>query len=353
MQGAKNPGRTDVSSFRRKSVALAGTIGVFAATLIGATASPASAAETNIRVGTVAINAMGQVPWGVSSGVFKKNGVNISEIVLFPAPPPTLAALAAGKVDMAYAPSIAIINAYANSGMALKIVAPADGYKRSELAAAKKDPAQAAKLDDTGVCVDPAKGITRWSQLAGKTVAVPARKTQGEVTIAQAVVKDGGNPGSINWVTMPFGTMIDSVKSGKVDAAFTVEPFTGLCTANGLKNVGSPGIQFFDIENAIGMWVTTADFASKNPQAVLGFQKSIREIQQFGNTPKGWDLILQSANPAYTEVDLATARKANPSYFPNTVTALDLRGPADKMLALGYLTKPLDIKGLLYKQYRG
>ena len=79
----------------------------------------------------------------------------------------------------------------------------------------------------------------------------------------------------------------------------------------------------------------------------------VREIHQLGNTPKGWDLILQSANPAYTEVDLATARKANPSYFPNTVTALDLRCPADKMLALGSLTKPLDIKGLLYKQYRG
>jgi len=147
--------------------------------------------------------------------------------------------------------------------------------------------------------------------------------------------------------------MIDSVKSGKVDAAFTVEPFTGMCISSGLKNVGSPGIAFFDIENAIGMWVTTADFAAKNPAAVEGFQKSIREIHKFGNTAKGWDLILQSANPAYTEVDLATARKANPSYFPNTVTALDLRGPADKMLALGYLTKPLDIKGLLYKQYRG
>ena len=343
-----------MSNIRRKGVALAGIAGVLASSaLMVAGANPAAAAETNVKVGTVAINAMGQVPWAQASGIFKKNGINVTEIKIFPAPPPTLAALAAGAIDFAYAPSIAIINAYANAGMALKVVAPADGYKRSDLAAAKKDAAKAAKLDDTGVCVSPTGGINSWKDLSGKTVAVPARKTQGEVTIAQAVVKAGGQPGTINWVTMPFGTMIDSLKSGKVDAAFTVEPFTSSCTAAGQKNLGSPGIAFFDIENAVGMWVTTADYAAKNPQAVLGFQKSIAQVHKFGNTPAGWDKFLQAANPTYTDVDLATARKANPSYFPPTIVAADLKGPADKMLALGYLKAPLDVKGLLYKQYRG
>lgn len=342
-----------VSNIRRKGVALAGITGVLASSaLMIAGAGPAAAAETNIKVGTVAINAMGQVSWAQSAGIFKKNGVNVTEIKIFPAPPPTLNALAAGAIDFAYAPSIAIINAYANGGMALKVVAPADGYKRSDLAAAKKDIAKAAKLDDTGVCVSPTGGITSWKDLAGKTIAVPARKTQGEVTIAQAVVKDGGNPANINWVTMPFPTMIDTLKSGKIDAAFTVEPFTSSCSAAGQKNLGSPGIKFFDIENAVGMWVTTADFAAKNPQAVLGFQKSIAQVHKFGNTAAGWDKLIQSANPAYTQVDINTARAANPSYFPPTIVAADLKGPADKMLALGYLKTPLDIKGLLYKQYR-
>ncbi len=336
-----------------KVAATAATMAVIATMIAGVTATPAAAAETNIRVGTVAINAMGQIAWAQSAGIFRKNGVNVSEIKIFPAPPPTLAALAAGAVDFAYAPSIAVINAYANAGMALKVVAPADGYRRSELANAKKNPVVAAKMDDTGVCIDPAKGITSWKDLDGKTVALPARKTQGEVTIAQAMVKAGGQPGTVNWVTMGFGLMIDSLKSGTIDAAFTVEPFTSSCTSSGLKNLGSPGIQFFTVENAVGLWVTTAAYAAANPATVLGFQKSIVEVQKFGNTSAGWDKLLQSANPTYTQVDLATARKASPSYFPPTVVALDLKGPADKMLALGYLTKPLDIKGLLYPQYRG
>lgn len=342
-----------MGTFKRKAVALAGTVGVVAAALVGTAANPAAAAETNIKVGTVAINAMGQIPWAQSSGIFKKNGLNVTEIAIFPAPPPSLAALAAGAVDFVYSPTIPVINAYANGGMALKIVAPADGYRRGDLIAAKKNPALAARLDDTGLCVSPTGGINSWKDLNGKTIAVPARNAQGEVTIAQAMVANGGDPGTVNWVTLGFGAMLDALKAGRIDAAFTVEPFTSSCAAQGQKNLGSPGIQFFTIESAIGVWVTTADYAAKNPQVVQAFQKSVAEVHKFGNTKAGWDKILQSANPAYTEVDLATARKANASYFPTTVTAIDVKGPADKMLALGYLKKPLDTKGLLYKQYRG
>ena len=341
-----------MSNHRRKAVALAGVVGVIAASALAASAAAPASAATNIRVGTVAINAMGQIPWAQSAGIFAKNGLNVTEIKIYPAPPPSLAALAAGAIDFDYAPSIAIINAYANAGMALKVVAAADGYPPAQLAAAKKNPVLAKALDDTGVCVDPNGGINSWKDLAGKTVSVPARKTQGEVTIAQAVKTDKGNPAAVNYVTLPFGAALDALKSGKTQAAFTVEPFTSACTAAGLKNLGSPGVSFFTNEVAIGMWVTTAAYAAANPQAVLGFQKSIAEVGKFANTKAGWDKILQSANPTYTDVDLATARKANPSYIPPTIVAADLKGPADKMLALGFLTKPLDVAGLLLKQYR-
>lgn len=339
-------------NIRRKGVALAGVVGVVAASALAASAAAPAQAATNITVGTVAINAMGTIPWSQSSGIFAKNGLNVTAIKIYPAPPPSLAALAAGAVNFVYAPSIPIINAYANSGMALKVVAAADGYEPAKLAAAKKNPALAAKLDDTGLCVSPTSGINSWKDLEGKTVSVPARGAQGEVTIAYAVKAAGGNPKAVNFITLPFGAALDAVKSGKTQGAFTVEPFTSSCTSQGLKNLGSPGIQFFTNEVAIGMWVTTAAYAAANPQVVAAFQKSIAEVGRFGNTKAGWDKILQSANPTYTDVDLATARKANPSYFPPTIVANDLKNPASKMLALGFLKQPVDIAGLLLKQYR-
>ncbi len=337
---------------RRRAVALAGIVGVIASTSLAMAAAGPAAAATDIKVGITAINSVGTIPWGQSARIFAKNGLNVTEVKVFPAPPPSLAALAAGAVQFAYAPSIPIINAYANGGMALKVVAVADGYPAGALTAAKKDPAKAALLDDTGTCVSPTSGITSWKDLAGKTVSVPARKAQGEVTIAQAVKAAGGDPASVNFVVLPFGAALDSVKQGKIQAAFTVEPFTSECAASGLKNLGSPGIQFFTNESAIGMWVTTAAYAAQNPAAVEAFQKSIKEVNTFASTKAGWDKILQSMNPTYTQVDLATARKANPGYYPATIVKNDLANPASKMLALGFLTKPVDVAGLLMKQYR-
>ena len=94
-----------MSSIKRKSVAVAGTIGVLAATLVGVGANPAAAATTDIKVGAIAINAAGVIPLAQDSGIFAKNGLNVTEVVLFPAPPPSLAGLAAGAVQFVYAPS--------------------------------------------------------------------------------------------------------------------------------------------------------------------------------------------------------------------------------------------------------
>ena len=338
------------SHFKKLAATCAGGA-IVATTLIGANASPALAAY-DIKIGLVPINAAGAVQYAIDSGMFRKNGINVTEVVPFAAPPPSIAALAAGAVQFTYAPSIAIINAYANAGMSLKVVAPADGYDLPTLTKAKTNATIASQLDDTGVCVSKTSGINTWKDLEGKTISVPARKTQGEVTIANAVKKAGGNPATINWVTLGFPQVVDSVASGKVAGGFTVEPFTTACSTAGLKNLGAPGVAFFTNESAIGMWVTTAAYASANPAAVLAFQKSIGEANAFAMASKANMTKVLTASTKITGTTLAQALAANPPYYPATVVKLDLQNPASKMLSMGYLTKPLDTAGLLYTQYR-
>ena len=93
------------------------------ALLVGAIAGPAHAKVTDIKVGIIAINSMGAVQYAQDTGIFKKNSLNVSEFVTFPAPPPGLAALNSGAVQFMYSPSIPVINSVANGGMKLKIVA--------------------------------------------------------------------------------------------------------------------------------------------------------------------------------------------------------------------------------------
>lgn len=336
---------------KKRSVWAAALTTAITTAALAAGAVPAHAA-TDIKVGMVPINAGGALQYAIDSGIMAKNGLNVTEVVKFPAPPPSIAALASGAVQFVYAPSIPVINAYENGGVALQIVAPADGYRAADLAKAKKDATFAKAIDDTGVCVSPTSGINRWKDLTGKTVSVPARGAQGEVTIASAVKKDGGDPATINWVTLGFPDVVSSVQSGKVNAGFTVEPFTTACTTAGLKNLGSPGIQFFDTENAIGVWVTTATFAQQNPAAVKAFQKSMFQAHSYANaSPANMKKVLV-AGTKITGVTPEQALAANPPYFPLYVTRKDITRPATKMYELGFLKKPANVAGLLKTQYR-
>ena len=322
-----------------------------AATALSIAAVPAQAA-TDIKVGVTPVNSTGAIQYAIDSGMFAKNGINVTQLVVFPAPPPSIAALAAGAVQFTYSPTIPAINAYENGGIALRIVAPADGYRSIDLAKAKKDKAYAFKIDDTGVCVKPTSGIASWKDLMGKTVAVPARGAQAEVTIASAVKKAGGDPAQVKWTTLGLPQVAGALASGAIDAGFTVEPFTSACSAAGNVNIGSPGIQFFDTEQAIGVWVTTQDFYNNNRAVVAAFQKTMFEANSFAMKSPANMVKVTTASTKVTGVPVAQALAANPPYYPLYVVRSDVTRPATKMLELGFLKKQADVGGLLVKQYR-
>jgi NitT/TauT family transport system substrate-binding protein len=320
---------------------------VFAVALVMTSMStPASAAPiTKIKVGIIAINSMGAVQYAQDSGMFKRARINVTEFVGFPAPPPALAALNSGAVQFVYAPSIPVLNSVYNGGLKLKIVAAADGYLKSDVLAAQANPALAGRLDDTGVCIAKSGSVKRWRDLAGKTVAVPARKAQGEVTIAASVLKDGGDPSKINWVTLGFGEVQSAVSKGTVAAGFVVEPFTTACEKDQAVLKG-PGINFFDQGGAVGLWVTTENFARSKPAVVAAFAKTIYAAGVAGMAPKTKDAVLR-ASLKITKQTYAVAKAANPTFYPKAVLAPEIQSVADKMYELGFLRKTVKVRSIL------
>ena len=108
-----------MSKSRFKKLAAAGAgVAVAATALIGANASPAFAAY-DVKVGLVPINAAGALQYGIDSGMFKKNGINVTQVITFPAPPPSLAALAAVAIHKKKPHHNPSINAYANGDIDL------------------------------------------------------------------------------------------------------------------------------------------------------------------------------------------------------------------------------------------
>lgn len=330
---------------QKKSLKVAFAAAFAASLLAVSTVVPAQAATKNVKVGVISINSMGAVQYAQDTGLFKKNGLNVSEFVTFPAPPPGLAALNSGAVQFMYAPSIPVINSVFNGGLKLKIVAAADGYSKADIKEGLKDADFAAKLDDTGVCIAKSGSVKTWKDLAGKTVSVPARGAQGEVTIAAAVKKAGGDPSKINWVVLGFPEVEAAVASGKVDAGFVVEPFTTDCKTSQAA-LPAPGTQFFTEGGAIGVWVTTAKFAKENPAVVRGFQRAIYAAGKAGMAPSTLNAVVR-ASMKITKQTFVTAKAANPTYYPSTVLLAEVQSVADKMTTLGFLKKKVSVKSIM------
>jgi len=332
----------------RIGVALTAVTALVASSIALAVA-PAASAATDIKVGVGAYGEMGALQYGIDSGIFARNGLNVTTVT-YPAPAPGLGALASGAIQFNFAPITPALNAY-GSGMDLKIVAPASGFDKAALAKAKTNAVIAKRLDNSGICVNPAAGITNFATLAGKTVAVTSRNGQGEITTAYSIKKAGADPRTVTWVTMPFPEMVAAVKSGKVQAAFVIEPFLTQCAAEGLTSVGSAQVAFQD-ETVSSVWVTTGPYATANPAVVKAFQKSIAESNAFAMKSRANAIKTQIAATKLTKVSPELAAKARSNYYPTTVTKRDVEDIASKLLDLGYLRAAISVPGLLLKQYR-
>ena len=340
----------------KRSVGAAVAMAVASVSLVATSSSAQSAPVqqlSSVKVGVIPVQSMGAFQLGVDTGVFRRNGIDVVGATVYPTPPAALAALASGQVQFAYSPVIPIINAYANSGVALRIIAPGNGLaSRTALSQAKSDEAIAKTLGNATVCANRAVGVTDWASLAGKRVAVLARKQQAEVLIANAVKAAGSDPATITWVELPFAKVIPAIQSGAIDAGFLDEPFSQQCEASGFTSLGHPGVRFFSGSPVIGMWVTTADFMDENPTVVKNFQKSLFIVHESVMASKKNLAKAVAASTKITGATLASAKAGNSLIYPLRVTKADIENPVAKMLTLGYLKSAIDTPGLLRRQYQ-
>lgn len=332
----------------KKSSALA----AIAALAIGFIAATPAQAATDVKIGSSPSGDIAPMLLGINRGTFAKNGIN-AQYVQYPAPPAIVSALAANQIQVGLMPTVVAISARTNSGIGLKIIAPASGFSANDVARASKDAAFSLALDPSGVCIKPTSGITSWKDLEGKKVALPSRNGFAEITIAAAMQRNGGDPKKVSWAVLGFPQMVGAVKGGTVDAAYVGSPYNGQCTAEGLTfkngvaieyNKGTAGGPFLS-------YVVTEPYFQANPQVIAALQKSIYQANMATRTKAGMDAARTLMAQA-TKQDVATVLATKPQYYWTTLTKAQIQGQADAMLKGGYLTKPADVTGMLAPQYK-
>lgn len=302
----------------------------------GTTGSDSGSGDvTTLKVATIGLIADGALMLGIEKGFFEEEGIEI-ETSIVANPPAGLAAAQSGQVDVAYAPSIPVLNALSQS-VPLKIVQAADGYPDGAA-----DSPDAEQLDDSGLYASAKSGITSVEELAGKTISVPARKAQLEVTITATLQDAGVDPATVNWVVLDFTSAEAAVVSGNVDAAGLVTPFTDQAAAAGATFLAAPGIQFFE-EGAVGLWVAGASTVDGKSDAIAGFQRAIKKSNDYANTHP--DEAVQ-AGIDYTKASI-TVEEATVPYWPTEVRESDIAKVNDQLVELGFLATPVDLDGVI------
>ena len=298
--------------------------------------SESSGQLTTLKVATIGLTSDGALITGIEQGFFEEEGLKI-ETSIVANPPAGLAAVQSGQVDIAYSPSIPLLNAL-SQGVDIKVIAAADGYP--ENAAQSEDPAE---FDDTGLFASASSGITSVDELAGKTIAVPARKAQLEVVIAGELEKAGIDPATgVNWVVLDFTSAVSALQNGTVDAAGLVSPFTTEAEAAGAVQIAAPSVGFFE-SGATGLWTAGAATVEKKADAIAGFQRAIVKSNAYA-TEHPEEAI--QAGLDYTGSKLTLDQVKLP-VWPAEVLLEDLDRPNQKMVKLGFLAAPVDLDGVI------
>ncbi|MFC0582215.1 ABC transporter substrate-binding protein [Micrococcoides hystricis] len=284
-----------------------------------------------LKVGLIGIGSDAAVKIAEEEGYFAEENIKVESTVVAN-PPAGIAAAQSGQLDIAYAPSIPVLNALSEN-VPLKVIGAADGYPENSEDVEPRD------LDDTGLFANPDAGINSPKDLEGKSVSVPARKAQLEVTIANSVSEDGGDPSKINWMVLDPSSALQSLQQKRVDAVGLVSPFTARASSEGGKYVASPGVEFFG-EGAIGLWVAGESTTENKAEAIASFQRAMKKANEYAN--ENYEEAEQYASEL-TNIPVETLKEGAHTYWPTDVTLEQIQDVNKKLADLGYLSKEVEL----------
>ncbi|MEO7007374.1 MAG: ABC transporter substrate-binding protein [Terrimesophilobacter sp.] len=268
----------------------------------------------------------------IDRGTFKNAGLD-AKLLGMENPPAALAAMQGGSANFSYAPLPTALTAL-SKGIDIKIVAPADGFP---------DDGKGSDVDDdTALFVNPKDNITSPAQLNGQNVAVPSRSGLMEIAISGAVKQAGGDPSTIKWLALDQQSQLTSLTQGRIHAAGLSTPFSDRAAAQGMKLLVRPVAAFFE-HGVAGVWITTGSFAKEHPDVVAKFQKGTSEANTYADAH-----IKDIADQVVKQQKLdIPASEVVVGYFPAAVRSADVKRANEKMAVLGFLSKPLDLTGVV------
>jgi NitT/TauT family transport system substrate-binding protein len=185
--------------------------------------------------------------------------------------------------------------------------------------------------------------ISQVSQLKGKTVSVNAPNDIGTLLIDSLLVGHGLIPRQINYATLPFPAVAQTLTEAKspIVAAFAPEPFVSFGEAQfgvqELADLDQGSTRDFPIQG----YAVTADWAKKYPNTLKAFTTALAQGQQAADTDRA---ATEAAIEKYLGIPKQSAAFISLPAFPLGVDSVRLQRVVSAMSRFGLLPKNTTFK---------
>jgi len=227
--------------------------------------SPEAAAggeNFKLKIGILKMAALTNAWVAEEEGIYGENGLDV-ELVEFKVGSEAISAQQAGDVDIVLSipgtAMTAIERGFDLTAIAQNEVAKGEGPDSGSIQVLKDSPIQSLK------------------DLEGKKVAVSGLHSQNTVGVQKLIMDSGVDLSTVQFLEMPFPSMVDVLKSGQVDAVVVVDPYTTQLLSSDVGKVLSWNYVEVIPEQPLGAWFAKKSFVEKNPEVIAGFTKSIQE----------------------------------------------------------------------------
>lgn len=280
---------------------------------------------TTLSIGVMPVAVSAAFEYGIEQGIFEKHGFDIN-IQSGQGGAAALPAVSSGSLDLAIGNPLSIMIA-ADQGLDMRIVS---GYAAPPI-----------ENDMTnGIVVQADSGIETWKDLEGKTVAVNAVQTQGDLVVKGAVAQDGGDPDEVKFTELGFPDMEAQLEIGNVDAIWQPEPFlTSNLNNPDRANIGSANAAVIDQLPPL-VTFTSADFAETNSELLETFETALAEtLEAAANDPDGFrQQVSEYLDIPIEVVEAMTIDDLGTEIAPNALPDL-----ADLALEYGYIDNAVEL----------
>jgi NitT/TauT family transport system substrate-binding protein len=220
-----------------------------------------------IRAAMIPIEPAVSIYYAVENGFFAKAGIDV-QIAQNPSTPALAAAVASGPYDNAYAPISTLAVAHSR-GLPFVAITPGIETVPGEIAGAIMVPA--ASTAKTG------------KDFNGKTFGCAGLGTIAEYQPRAWIDKHGGDSTTVKFIEIPFPETIAALNTGRVDAAYLVEPFITVATRSNTVRLLATGDDAIGPDFLSTVWYATSQWATAHPDLVTKFVGAMVAAARWGN----------------------------------------------------------------------